>query len=56
MHYIVLYLNLKGYINTKLHNTIPKCLQTKNPANVGLDVVNYSSSSDKTNSSLSGVL
>jgi len=32
MHFIIFYLSLKGFINTKLHNTISKCLETKNPA------------------------
>ena len=44
------------FIIAILHTASPKCLETKNPTNVGLNVVNYSSSSDKNNSSLSGVL
>jgi len=34
-------MSLKGFINTKLHNTISKCLETKNPTNVGVSFKNH---------------
>ena len=33
-----LYLNQRRFIKTILHPSSPKCLETKNPTNVGLDV------------------